>query len=159
MTTLKDSKIRELEKRIKHLERQKSAGITKYDVFRFLCFLGSGIMAYLSCLFLMFTWDFLRIGEFVPYNLAEPQHLLVLFPVLLIYLFIILAVISLVALHKRGFRNLNSFDEEGLIHGLIYGLIAGLIIALVAGLIYGLIYGLIAGLIFGLIGGLICEYT
>jgi len=81
------------------------------------------------------------------------------YPIIGEYILICLVLISLVASFKRGYKNLKSYEEEGLIAGLIFGLIGGLIAGLIAGLIFGLIggliFGLIAGLIFGLIAGLI----
>jgi hypothetical protein len=98
----------------------------------------------------------------LPCNLV-PHDLINLYPILGEYLLISLALISLVASFKRGYKNLKSYEEEGLIVGLIVGLIFGLIVGLIGGLIgglivgliFGLIGGLIVGLIFGLIGGLI----
>ena len=70
------------------------------------------------------------------------------------YILIGLIFVCLCAWIKKGFKNLKSFKEEGLIAGLI----AGLIIGLIFGLIIGLTVGLIAGLIGGLIGGLTEEF-
>jgi len=83
------------------------------------------------------------------------HDLINIYPIIAEYLLISLAIISLFAMFKRGYKNLKSFDEEGLIFGLILGLIFGLILGLIGGLIVGLIGGLIGGLIFGLILGLI----
>jgi len=85
----------------------------------------------------------------------QSSDLINLYPILGEYILISLSIISLVALFKGGYKNLKSYDEEGLIFGLIGGLIGGLIIGLIYGLIIGLIYGLIDGLIIGLIIGLI----
>ena len=84
-----------------------------------------------------------------------PSDLINIYPIIGEYILICLIIISLVALFKKGYRNLKRFDEKGLIFGLISGLIIGLIFGLISGLIIGLIYGLISGLIFGLIYGLI----
>jgi len=78
------------------------------------------------------------------------------------YVFIVLAVVSLVALAKGGYGELKPIEEEGLVEGLIvglvWGLIGGLILGLIGGLIAGLILGLIGGLVWCLIGGLIGEF-
>jgi len=107
------------------------------------------------------------------------HNLINIYPIIAEYLLISLAIISLVAVFKKGYKNLKSYNKEGLIGGLIVGLIggliaglifglivgliggliAGLIVGLIAGLIFGLIFGLIAGLIAGLIGGLSEEFT
>jgi len=83
------------------------------------------------------------------------KDLINLYPILGEYLLISLAIISLIASFKRGYKNLKSYGEEGLISGLISGLIVVLISGLISGLIVGLISGLISGLIVGLIVGLI----
>ena len=71
------------------------------------------------------------------------SDLINIYPILGEYILISLALISLVASFKRGYKNLKSYDEEGLIFGLIWGLIGGLIGGLIFGLIFGLIWGLI----------------
>ena len=87
------------------------------------------------------------------------HNLINLYPITVEYLLISLAIISLVAVFKKGYKNLKSYNKEGLIGGLIAGLIFGLIVGLIGGLIAGLIVGLIVGLIFGLIFGLIVALT
>ena len=84
------------------------------------------------------------------YNLV-PSDLINLYPILGEYILISLALISLIAIFKKGYKNLKSYKEDGLILGLILGLIGSLIVGLIVGLIFGLIFGLIGGLIFGLI--------
>ena len=102
-----------------------------------------------------FIWLLQNITIF-DYNYAPKfADLIVLYPLLGQFVLIGLTIILAVSL----FKELKSYDEEGLISGLIFGLISGLIIGLIygliVGLIVGLIYGLIVGLIFGLIIGLI----
>ena len=120
--------------------------------------------------FILFT--LLAIGNFqlidkevisTAFNCSEdcnliPSDLINLYPILGEYLLISLAIISLVASFKRGYKNLKSYEDEGLIVGLIFGLIFGLIVDLIVGLIFGLIFGLIVGLICSLIFGLIGEF-
>ena len=60
------------------------------------------------------------------------HDLLDIYPIMGEYILIALAFISLVAMFKRGYRNLKSYNEEGLIWGLIGGLIWGLIWGLIA---------------------------
>ena len=57
--------------------------------------------------------------------------LIVLYPLLGQYILIGLTVILIASL----FKELNSYDEDGLINGLIFGLIAGLTLGLILGLI------------------------
>jgi hypothetical protein len=83
------------------------------------------------------------------------SDLINIYPIIGEYILLSLILISIVAEFKRGYKNLKSYDEEGLIGGLIFGLIIGLIGGLISGLISGLIIGLIGGLIIGLIIGLI----
>ena len=87
------------------------------------------------------------------------HNLINIYPIIAEYLLISLAIISLIAIFKKGYKNLKSYDEKGLIFGLIVCLISGLILGLIFGLILGLIFGLIvcliSGLIISLIGGLI----
>jgi len=87
------------------------------------------------------------------------SDLINIYPIIGEYILISLALISLFAFLKGGYKNLKSYKEGGLIlgliAGLIWGLIGGLIAGLITGLIWGLIFGLIAGLIVGLIVGLI----
>ena len=78
-----------------------------------------------------------------------------IYTIIIEYILISLALISLVASFKRGYNNLKSYEEYGLIFGLIAGLFFGLFSGLIVGLFSGLIVGLIGGLIVGLIGGLI----
>ena len=80
------------------------------------------------------------------YLLIEKQVIATIYPIIAEYLLISLAIISLVAIFKKGYKNLKSFDEGGLISGLILGLIFGLIVCLISSLIFGLIVGLIFGL-------------
>jgi hypothetical protein len=89
-----------------------------------------------------------------PCNLTPPD-LIILYPTIGEYILISLAFISLIAIFKKGYKNIKKYEENGLIVGLIGGLIVGLIVGLIGGLIFGLISGLIVGLIVGLIGGLI----
>ena len=72
-----------------------------------------------------------------------PSNLINLYPILGEYLLISLAIISLIASFKRGYKNLKSYGEEGLIFVLIVGLIFVLIVGLMVGLIFGLIFVLI----------------
>ena len=89
--------------------------------------------------------------EICVYNLI-PLNLLILYPIILEYILISLSFISLVAIFKRGYKKLKSYNKGGLTWGLIVGLTWGLIVGLIGGLIVGLILGLILGLIWGLIG-------
>jgi hypothetical protein len=91
------------------------------------------------------------------YNLKS-SDLINIYPIIGEYLLISLGIISLIASIKKGYKNLNPYDEVGLIVGLIGGLIVGLISGLIVGLIVGLIGGLISGLISGLIVGLSKEF-
>ncbi len=84
-----------------------------------------------------------------------PSNLINIYSIIGEYILISLAIISFVAMFKRGYSNLKSYNDKGLIGGLIVGLIIGLIGGLIGGLIIGLIGGLIVGLIIGLIDGLI----
>ena len=84
-----------------------------------------------------------------------PKNLIVCYPIITEYIFIVLAVISFVAIFKNGFNNLKGYKDDGLILSLILSLIVGLIWGLISGLISGLTGGLIVGLIGGLIMGLI----
>jgi len=91
-------------------------------------------------------------------NLVK-RDLINIYPIFFEYVFISFSLISLIAGIKKGYKNLKSYDEVGLIAGLIAGLIFGLIGGLIVGLIAGLIVGLIVGLIAGLIVGLIFELS
>ena len=71
------------------------------------------------------------------------------------YFLMSLTAICLVAMFKKGFKNLKPISKKGLIAGFIYGLIAGFIYGLIAGFIHGLIAGFILGFIYGFILGLI----
>ena len=85
------------------------------------------------------------------------SDLINIYPIIGEYILISLALISLVAIFKKGYKNLKKYDEKGLIGGLIISLILGLILGLIPGLIPGLILGLILGLIISLIAGLIIS--
>ena len=71
------------------------------------------------------------------------HDLINIYPIIGQSILIDLFIISLVALFKKGYNNLKSYKEKGLIWGLIWGLIGGLIGGLIFGLIWGLIFGLI----------------
>lgn len=97
-------------------------------------------------------------------NALEFTDLIVLYPIVAQYILISLIIILFVSL----FKELNSYNEAGLISGLTAGLTLGFSLGLIYGLFVGLIYGLIVlfelivGLIIflfvGLIFGLINEF-
>ena len=93
-------------------------------------------------------------------NKLVVHDLLNLYSIIVEYILIVLALISLVAMFKKGYTNLKTFKERGLIYVLIIGLIIGLISisVLIYGLIIGLISVLISVLIIGLIIGLSEEF-
>jgi len=127
----------------------------------FIAIVGSVGLSIVNFMLIISTWKMLGLGDLEEESITGFNQLLVCYPLVFEYVFIGLAVVSLVAMIKGGFNKLKKYDEDGLIGGLIWGLIGGLIggliVGLIVGLIWGLIVGLIVGLIWGLIAGLISE--
>ena len=148
--------------RIKELELELEIHKSKYIHIPKPCFLP--ILGMI--IFGLLSWGNLYLSDWgliklILFENAEEEvfqfsQLINVYPIIGEYILISLFFISLVALFKGGYKNLNEYNEEGLIGGLIGGLIFGLIFGLICGLIGGLICGLICGLIGGLICGLIC---
>jgi len=113
-----------------------------------------GMLSYFNFKLIISIFKFVDLanpfGDLFEESIKGVHQLIVIYPILFEYVFIILTLIFLVGIFKK----LKRYNEEGLIVGLIWGLIVGLIVG-IAGLIGGLIVGLIAGLIGGLIAGLI----
>jgi len=137
---------------------------------RFVLFLGS-IALPVGCFYLIkILWIADNLGSLGKENITSISQIKIIPWFIIEYCLIGLVFICFTAWIKKGFTNLKSFKNDGLIYWLIYWLIAGLIIGIIAWLIYGLIYGLIvwlivwlilgliAGLIVGLIAGLIDEF-
>ena len=99
-----------------------------------------------------------------------PNDLIIIYPIVGEYILISLIIISFVAVIKKGYNNLKSYEEDGLIAGLIFASIVSLILGLtfsfalclihdsIASLIIGSIIASIASLIFSSITGLILEF-
>ena len=134
---------------------QKYWYISKFAILPTIATLFFGFLAYMNLK--LIDWNIIKITfkcNVDSCNLV-PKDLIVCYPIIAEYIFIVLTMISLIAIIKNGFNNIRSYKDEGLIVGLIWGLIVGLIGGLILGLILGLIVGLIGGLIVGLIMGLI----
>ena len=142
--------------------------IPKFSLWSIIGLIISGILAYLnlSLINLEFVGHTSYCEKFIGYAygcennyILEPSSLINIYPILGEYILISLMLISLVAIFKKGYKNLNSFEEGGVIVGLILGLIVGLTLGLTLGLMgpKGMIGGVILGLIVGLIVGIIME--
>ena len=98
---------------------------------RFFTLLGSIGLAILNFMLILSVGNEKKVWEIL--STSEPNEayhsfsqLIILYPIIGQYLLIGLSFICLVALIKKGFNNLKSYDEDGLIYGLIFGLIVGL---------------------------------
>ena len=149
-----NKKIKQLElelhtKKCIHIVKPSLAGVGRFSLMI--------VTAFLS------YFNFLLIKSIWVTNSPKFIDLIVLYPLVGEFILISLTIILAVSL----FKNLKSYDEEGLvccsIAGLILGLILGLFIGLIAGVVLGfligLITGLVAGVIFGLVVGLILGLT
>ena len=148
------------EKKYIHIPMPSWKGFSKLCLILFTAFL-----SIVNFILILRIWNDYNLGyvfvdesELINYA-PRFADLIVLYPLLGEFILISLTIILFVSL----FKELKSYDEEGLIGGLIFGLIGGLIggliFGLIGGLIGGLIIGLIFGLIIGLIGGLIGEFN
>ncbi len=122
---------------------------------RFIVFVGSIALVYGCFLLTNKFWQSLRLGKLSKEEYYSISQLVILPWFVIEYCLIGLSFVCLTAWIKKGFSNLKSFEEKGLIFWLIVGLIGGLIFWLAFGLIGGLIFWLIVGLIGGLISVLI----
>ena len=132
---------------------QKYWHIPKFAILPIIATLFFGFLAYMNLK--LIDWNIVNIVINCNANNCNlvPKNLIVCYPIIAEYIFIVLTVISFVAIFKNGFNNLKGYKDEGLIGSLIVGLIVGLIYCLILDI--GLILGI--GLIFGLIVGLIGE--
>ena len=129
--------------------------ISKHRLLALLCMCGAVFMSVVNFMLIQFTWAGLKLGDLSEEYLKHWGQLLILYPIIGEYIFIIAILISLVALIKGGFSRLKPYNEEGLIEGLLLGLLLGLLAGLIAGLLVGLLAGLLVGLLAGLLWGLL----
>lgn len=126
---------------------------------RFLPILVTVALAYFGFRYILICWTHFELG-----SLTEDQYYslpqLMIYPLFIIeYCLISLTFICIIAWIKKGFRNLKSIDDNGLISWLIGELIIGMIIWRIFEPIGGLIIGLLfIGLVLGLFGGLVNEF-
>lgn len=113
------SEIARLNRKIAELERKQKQTVTGMGILRFMLFVGCFLLVLASWNALVWSWEWLG----VPFSLLEesqPQHLLVLGPVVLLMVSVMASAVSFCAWVKRGYGNLESVDDEGLIGGLIW---------------------------------------
>jgi Flp pilus assembly pilin Flp len=135
-----------------HIPKPNGIWCAKFFGFLFTIFLAVMNFLLIKLIWVQFNLGYVSAGEEELVNYTPKAiDLIVLYPLIAEYILIGLSICLFVSL----FKEIKSFEEDGLIASLIAGLIYGLIASLIAGLIVSLIYGLIVGLIASLIVGLI----
>jgi len=137
--------------------------IPKKKIIAFFGFIVFGILSYLNLKLIdgdLMKAIFSRSEEITQFSF-KAHHLINIYPIMGEYVLILLCIVLLIEIFKKGYRNFWECSRTGLIWGLIWGLIGGLVGGLM-GFLFGktelLISGLIVGLIVGLIFGLCLEY-
>ena len=131
--------------------------INLFPLLLMLLFIG---LAIANMFVVRYEWNRLELGDLscsennCNYKSAQ---LMIIYPLIFECLFIVLSAISLVALIKGGYKNLNKVNEEGIIAGIRLGIIleiiVGIMVGITAGIHGGTILGILMGTITGIIGG------
>jgi len=147
-------------------KNEKAIGISWWDVFRvFTILVMIGIVS-LSGYYTISCWKELGLDD--SKRLNQVIQTLIVWPLILNYIALSCLVLCIVAVIKRGFKNLKS--EEGLVKGLAIGIIVGFgfwgfLMGLgvskgniVEAFVFGVSVGVPLGFFIGVITGLVLEF-